>query len=95
MITTPKELAKRFETKYGIKIEPYRATSTDIMTKVRAEAQAKHGIGTSCRRADMCFFACAQPSAQNNRAAIAAIEYQNTLFIFASDCLRLTVTFTP
>ena len=39
-----KELAKGFETKYGIKIEPYRATSTDIMTKVTAEAQAKQII---------------------------------------------------
>jgi len=39
-----KELAKGFETKYGIKIEPYRATSTDIMTKVTAEAQARQVI---------------------------------------------------
>lgn len=39
-----KELAKGFEAKYGIKIEPYRATSTDIMTKVTAEAQAKQAI---------------------------------------------------
>ncbi len=39
-----KDLAKGFETKYGIKIEPYRATSTDIMTKVTAEAQAKQII---------------------------------------------------
>ncbi len=39
-----KELAKGFEIKYGIKIEPYRATSTDIMTKVTAEAQAKQVI---------------------------------------------------
>ena len=39
-----KDLAKGFESKYGIKIEPYRATSTDIMTKVTAEAQAKQVI---------------------------------------------------
>ncbi len=40
-----KELAKGFESKYsGIKIEPYRATSSDIMTKVTAEAQAKQII---------------------------------------------------
>ena len=39
-----KDLAKGFETKYGIKIEPYRAASTDIMTKVTAEAQAKQII---------------------------------------------------
>src|SRR5687768_5913954 len=39
-----KDLAKGFETKYGIKIEPYRAASTDIMTKVTAEAQAKQVI---------------------------------------------------
>jgi len=39
-----KDLAKGFETRYGIKIEPYRATSTDIMTKVTAEAQAKQVI---------------------------------------------------
>ena len=39
-----KDLAKGFETKYGIKIEPYRATSSDIMTKVTAEAQAKQII---------------------------------------------------
>jgi len=39
-----KDLAKGFETKYGIKIEPYRATSTDIMTKVTAEAQARQVI---------------------------------------------------
>lgn len=39
-----KELAKGFESKYGIKIEPYRATSTDIMTKVTAEAQARQVI---------------------------------------------------
>jgi iron(III) transport system substrate-binding protein len=37
-----KELAKGFETKYpGIKVEAYRATSTDIMTRITAEAQAK------------------------------------------------------
>jgi iron(III) transport system substrate-binding protein len=37
-----KELAKGFETKYpGIKIEAYRGTSTDIMTRISAEAQAK------------------------------------------------------
>jgi len=39
-----KDLAKGFETKYGVKIEPYRATSSDIMTKVTAEAQAKQII---------------------------------------------------
>ena len=39
-----KDLAKGFETKHGIKIEPYRATSTDIMPKVTAEAQAKQVI---------------------------------------------------
>ena len=39
-----KDLAKGFETKYGVKIEPYRAASTDIMTKVTAEAQAKQVI---------------------------------------------------
>jgi len=39
-----KELAKGFETKYGVKIEPYRGTSSDIMTKVSAEAQAKQVI---------------------------------------------------
>ena len=39
-----KDLAKGFESKYGIKIEPYRAASTDIMTKVTAEAQAKQVI---------------------------------------------------
>jgi iron(III) transport system substrate-binding protein len=37
-----KELAKGFETKYpGIQIEPYRATSGDLMTKVVAEAEAR------------------------------------------------------
>ena len=37
-----KELAKGFEQKYpGIKIEAYRGTSTDIMTRLTAEAQAK------------------------------------------------------
>lgn len=36
-----KELAKGFETKYpGIKVETYRGTSTDIMTRISAEAQA-------------------------------------------------------
>lgn len=39
-----KELAKGFEAKYGVKIEPYRAASTDIMTKVSAEAQARQTI---------------------------------------------------
>jgi iron(III) transport system substrate-binding protein len=40
-----KELAKGFETKYpGVKIEPYRATSGDLMTKLVAEAEAKHFI---------------------------------------------------
>lgn len=40
-----KELSKGFDTKYpGVKIEPYRATSTDIMTKVTAEAQAQQII---------------------------------------------------
>jgi iron(III) transport system substrate-binding protein len=40
-----KELAKGFESKYpGVKIEPYRAESSDIMTKVTAEAQAKQMI---------------------------------------------------
>ena len=38
-----KELAKGFETKYaGVKIEPYRGTSVDLMTKIVAEAEAKH-----------------------------------------------------
>src|SRR5262249_399739 len=38
-----KELAKGFETKYpGVKIEPYRGTSNDLMTKIVAEAEAKH-----------------------------------------------------
>jgi ABC-type Fe3+ transport system substrate-binding protein len=37
-----KELARGFETKYpGIKLETYRGTSTDIMTRITAEAQAK------------------------------------------------------
>ena len=40
-----KELAKGFETKYpGVKIEPYRAESSVIMTKVTAEAQAQQII---------------------------------------------------
>jgi len=39
-----KDLAAGFEKKHGIKIEPYRGTSTDIMTKVTAEAQAKQII---------------------------------------------------
>src|SRR6476659_7614047 len=40
-----KELAKGFESKYpGVKIEPYRGTSSDIMTKISAEAQAKQII---------------------------------------------------
>lgn len=37
-----KELAKGFEAKYpGVQIEPYRATSGDLMTKIVAEAEAK------------------------------------------------------
>jgi iron(III) transport system substrate-binding protein len=37
-----KEITKGFETKYpGIKVETYRGTSTDIMTRISAEAQAK------------------------------------------------------
>jgi iron(III) transport system substrate-binding protein len=37
-----KDLVKGFETKYpGIKVETYRGTSTDIMTRLTAEAQAK------------------------------------------------------
>ena len=37
-----KELVKGFESKYpGIKVETYRGTSTDIMTRVSAEAEAK------------------------------------------------------
>jgi len=37
-----KEIAKGFETKYpGVKVETYRGTSTDIMTRISAEAQAK------------------------------------------------------
>jgi iron(III) transport system substrate-binding protein len=40
-----KELAKGFESKYpGVKIEPYRGTSSDIMTKITAEAQARQII---------------------------------------------------
>src|ERR1043165_7405945 len=40
-----KELAKGFESKYpGVKIEPYRSESSDIMTKVTAEAQARQVI---------------------------------------------------
>ena len=39
-----KDLASGFEKKYGIKIEPYRGTSSDVMTKVTAEAQAKQII---------------------------------------------------
>jgi ABC-type Fe3+ transport system substrate-binding protein len=38
-----KELAKAFETKYtGVRIEPYRGTSGDLMTRIVAEAEAKH-----------------------------------------------------
>ena len=37
-----KDLVKGFESKYpGIKVETYRGTSTDIMTRLTAEAQAK------------------------------------------------------
>ena len=37
-----KDLANGFEAKYpGIKVETYRGTSTDIMTRITAEAQAK------------------------------------------------------
>src|SRR6266403_5504996 len=40
-----KELAQGFEKKYpGVKIEPYRGTSSDIMTKITSEAQAKQII---------------------------------------------------
>lgn len=40
-----KEISKGFETKYpGVKIEPYRATSGDLMTKIVAEAEAKHFV---------------------------------------------------
>src|ERR1041385_6032498 len=40
-----KELAKGFETKYpGVKIEPYRGTSSDILTTISAEAQARQFI---------------------------------------------------
>lgn len=40
-----KEIAKGFETKYpGIKVETYRGTSTDIMTRISAEAQAKQTL---------------------------------------------------
>src|SRR5437870_5785721 len=40
-----KELAKGFETKYpGVRIEPYRGTSADLMTKLVAEAEAKHFV---------------------------------------------------
>src|SRR5438093_651387 len=38
-----KELAKGFETKYpAVKIEPYRGTSVDLMTRIIAEAEVKH-----------------------------------------------------
>jgi iron(III) transport system substrate-binding protein len=38
-----KELSKGFETKYpGVKIEPYRGTSNDLMTKIVAESEARH-----------------------------------------------------
>ena len=40
-----KEIAKGFETKYpGIKVETYRGTSTDIMTRISAEAQARQTL---------------------------------------------------
>ncbi len=40
-----KELAQGFEAKYpGVKIEPYRATSNDLMTKLVAETEAKRFI---------------------------------------------------
>ena len=39
-----KDLASGFEKKYGIRIEPYRGASSDIMTKMTAEAQAKQII---------------------------------------------------
>src|SRR5690349_21819011 len=40
--TSYKELARAFEAKYpGVHIEPYRATSADIMTKIVAEAEAR------------------------------------------------------
>jgi ABC-type glycerol-3-phosphate transport system substrate-binding protein len=38
-----KEIAKGFEAKYpGVRIEPYRGTSVDLMTRITAEAEAKH-----------------------------------------------------
>src|SRR6185369_7739460 len=43
--TSYKELARAFETKYpGVNIEPYRATSADLMTKIVAEAQARRSV---------------------------------------------------
>lgn len=40
-----KQLAEHFETKYpGVKIETYRASSSDLMTKIVAEAEAKRFV---------------------------------------------------
>ena len=36
-----RELAKAFETKYGVQVESYRGTSKDLISKFLAEAQAK------------------------------------------------------
>ncbi|HEY7167510.1 MAG TPA: extracellular solute-binding protein [Candidatus Binatia bacterium] len=46
--TSYKELARAFEAKYpGVHIEPYRATSADLMTKIVAEAEAKRFVADS------------------------------------------------
>jgi len=46
--TSYKELARAFEAKYpGVHIEPYRATSADIMTKIVAEAEARRFVADS------------------------------------------------
>lgn len=39
-----RELAKAFETKYGVQVESYRGTSKDLISKFLAEAQAKRFI---------------------------------------------------
>jgi iron(III) transport system substrate-binding protein len=39
-----KELARGFESKYGVQVEAYRASSKDLMSKILAEAQAKRFV---------------------------------------------------
>jgi iron(III) transport system substrate-binding protein len=64
-----KELARAFETKYGVQVEAYRGTSSDLIAKVLAETRAKIFAGRWRKFAAIAKKACRSTS--SNVRAIA------------------------